>query len=117
MERLNKMGQKILMVALTLVISVVIANVNFASEKGNGRKGKYLFRKNCRSCHSETGSAKELSPISKTQADWQAVFENEAFKELSCEAEWEKRSEQDLQDIYAYMYDHAFDSPSPLKCK
>jgi hypothetical protein len=111
------MGKRILIVTLCLVISVVIANGIFASEKGNGRKGKYLFRKNCRTCHSETGSAKELSPISKTQADWQAVFENDAFKNLSCGGEWKKRSEQDLLDIYAYMYDHAFDSPSPLKCK
>jgi len=38
-------------------------------------------------------------------------------KSLSCKAEWEKRSEKDLQDIFSYMYNHAFDSPSPAKCK
>lgn len=111
------MSKKIILVVLILVLSVVFVGVNFASEKGNGRKGKYLFRKNCRTCHIESGSAKELSPISKTQAEWTATFENGAFKKLECAGEWEKRSEKDLRDIYAYMYDHAFDSPSPLKCK
>ena len=111
------MSKKIILAGLIVILSVVFVSVNFASEKGNGRKGKYLFRKNCRTCHIENGSAKELSPISKTQADWQATFENGAFKKLNCAAEWEKRSEKDLNDIYAYMYDHAFDSPSPLKCK
>ena len=33
------------------------------------------------------------------------------------EDEWSKQSDKDLLDIYTYMYDHAFDSPSPLKCE
>ncbi len=85
--------------------------------KGNARKGKYLFRKNCRACHKDGASAKDLSPADKTQAEWEAVFAKDAYQSLSCKAEWEKRSEKDLKDIYVYMYNHAFDSPSPAKCK
>ena len=111
------MGKKTIINASVIVLSIVFIGLSFGGDKGNGRKGKYHFRKNCRSCHVENGSAKELSPISKTQAEWQASFAKDAVKHLSCSVEWEKRTEKDLLDIYAYMYDHAFDSPSPLKCK
>jgi len=111
------MGKKTIISASVIVLSIVFIGLSFGGEKGNGRKGKYLFRKNCRSCHVESGSAKELSPISKTQAEWQAAFAKDAFKHLSCSVEWEKRNEKDLLDIYTYMHDHAFDSPSPLTCK
>ena len=111
------MGKKTIIGALVIFISILVISLSFAAQKGNNRKGKYLFRKNCRSCHVENGSAQELSPISKTQAEWQAAFAKEAIKKLTCSVEWEKRTEKDLLDIYTYMHDHAFDSPSPAKCK
>ena len=129
------MGKKVLLTVLTIIITLSFVSVNLATPEGNKRKGKYLFRKSCRSCHHEGGTAVDLSPISKTQAEWEKIFSNEAYKELACKvdwdkvfsnesyknlpckAEWEKQSDKDLLDIYTYMYKHAFDSPSPLKCK
>ena len=106
-------------ILLILVFFAVSVSIGVAAGKidGNARKGKYLFRKNCRQCHKEGANAKDLSPADKTQADWEKVFTGDAFQSLACKAEWEKRSEKDLKDIYAYMYNHAFDSPSPAKCK
>mgnify|MGYP003960440619 CR=1 FL=1 len=104
----------ILILILFLLGSVAMAT---AEGKGNARKGKYLFRKGCRACHVEGGSAKEMSPISYTQAKWKAIFAPESSKKLACAAEWDKRSGKDLNDIFTYMYEHAFDSPSPAKCK
>lgn len=100
----------------TLVISTMLAQTLYA-KKPNARKGKYLFRKHCRTCHSEQGEAKELSPISKTQAEWTAIFKDGEFKQLTCNGAWAKLKEKDLIDTYAYMHNHAYDSPSPLKCK
>ncbi len=111
------MAKKYLLTALAIVLALSFVTVSMATDKGNGRKGKYLFRKSCRSCHQEGSSAKELSPISKTQSDWEKIFAQDQYKGLDCVTEWEKRSEKDLLDIFTYMYDHAFDSPSPLKCK
>lgn len=111
------MGKKIVIAALALVLLFVFTGLHDASAKGNGRKGKYLFRKNCRACHVEGGSAKELSPISKTQEKWKAAFSEDAYKGFACKDEWAKLSAKDLEDIFTYMYDHAFDSPSPAKCK
>jgi len=111
------MRKRILLIILAVTLTLSFVNLNLAIEKGNGRKGKYLFRKNCRSCHSESASAMELSPISKTQTQWLTIFAKDKYPKLSCATEWEKRSDKDLLDMFTYMYDHAFDSPSPLKCK
>ena len=59
------------------------------------------------------------SPVNAADADGssevQAVFDD--FMSLECSAEWEKLSEKDRGDIYAYLWGHAYDSPSPAKCK
>ena len=109
------MAKKLSVIAIIMVFLGVSITIAMASDKGNARKGKYLFRKTCRTCHLEGGTAKELSPVSKTQAEWQKVFDN--VDALQCKDEWAKLSEKDNVDIYAHLYGHAFDSPSPAKCK
>lgn len=101
-----------LVVALLLVS---LAGLAFAeSPGGNFRKGKYLFRKNCRSCHVEGGQAASLSPADQTQAEWKEVFAN--WETVPCADEWKGMSDADRLDIFTYMYDFAKDSPSPAKC-
>ncbi len=111
------MMKKAILALLTLACIFTFAGVSAAGEKGNGRKGKYLFRKNCRTCHMDGGSAVGLSPVSKTQAQWIDAFKPENAAKLACADEFGKRKEKDLLDIFTYMHDHAFDSPSPAKCK
>ena len=103
--------------SILLVMVFLIASLGFAlaGGKGNARKGKYLFRKNCRTCHVDGGTAKELSPISKTQAEWEQVFAQ--CNQLQCKDVWAKMSEKDVQDMYAHLHGHAYDSPSPAKCQ
>ena len=69
---LRKMG----IVLFIMIFLLAAIGIVMAEDKGNPRKGKYLFRKNCRTCHVECGDAKELSPMSKTQAYWQKTFDN-----------------------------------------
>ena len=102
----------VILIAIFLICCIGLA---FAGEKGNARKGKYLYRKNCRSCHVDGGDAKALSPIDKEQAGWQQVFDN--YKDLACADKWAELSEKDIADIYAYLWGHAKDSPSPAKCE
>lgn len=109
------MFKKLGITAVTALFLFVSIGISMAGEKGNARKGKYLFRKSCRACHLEGGSAVELSPVSKTQAEWQKTFD--AAGDLKCKDEWAKLSEKDTLDIYSYLHGHAFDSPSPAKCK
>ncbi|MBU8850098.1 MAG: cytochrome c [Desulfobacterales bacterium] len=109
------MVKKLSALGMILVFMAVFIGVAIAEGKGNSRKGKYLFRKSCRTCHTDGAAAKDLSPVSKTQAEWVKTFE--ALDTLQCKEEWANLSEQDSLDIYSYLHGHAFDSPSPAKCK
>ncbi len=100
-------------VALILVALIGLA---FAAE-GNPRKGKFLYRKNCLTCHQDGGSAMPLGPDSKTMAQWDRAFEPDEIADVDCFAEWQKLSDDDLKDIHAFLRSGALDSPSPAKCK
>ncbi len=105
----------ILMVTLALLAALV--GLSLAASKGNYRKGKYLFRKHCRVCHAPGKAAKELSPASKLQADWQKAFRTQQIAGYQCKDKFAQRSAKDLKDIYSYLHKFAKDSPTPLKCK
>ena len=109
------MSKKIVAFFIVVVFVLVSIGMVMAEGKGNARKGKYLFRKNCRTCHIEGGPAKALSPIDKTQAQWDEVFNG--IDQLPCKQEWAKLSAKDRADVYSHLWGHAFDSPSPAKCK
>jgi hypothetical protein len=99
-----------LITACLLIVSAI--GLAFAAE-GNARKGKFLFRKNCRSCHG--ASASDLSPDSKTKAEWKKIFATPAT--IPCHDKWPaEMTEQDVLDIHTYLYDFAKDSPTPAKC-
>lgn len=95
-----------------VVVLFSVASLAFAMGDGNARKGKFLYRKHCRSCHGKDAS--DLSPATKTQAEWQAIFEDTA--KIPCNADWPEVKEKDVNDIYTYLHDFAKDSPSPAKC-
>ncbi len=110
--------KKFLLIGLTLfgffgfVLSPVLGAGNF-TPNGNERKGKYLFRKYCRKCH-DGSSAKVISPNSKTMDEWQDTFNN--YQSLKCKDEWDKIRHKDLNDIFTFLHNHAYDSPQPATC-
>ena len=107
-----------LITAFAFILGTV--SLGLALDKGNKRKGKYTYRKLYSACY-ERGAAESktppISPADKTQAEWTAMFESKDFSQFGCQEEWQKLSQEDVTDIYTYMHDHAFDSPSPAKCK
>lgn len=105
------MNRKLILFVATALISVFAVSMAFAMGGGNARKGKFLYRKNCRSCHGT--SASDLSPANKTQAEWKATFADTS--KIKCSSDWSV-SEKDINDIFTYLHDYAKDSPSPAKC-
>ena len=105
------MRTRFALISMTLVLCVS-ASMAFAQE-GNTRKGKFLYRKSCRSCHGV--SASDLSPSSKTRAEWQAIFAD--VQKIPCNKDWPALSETDLKDMHAYAHEYAKDSPTPAKCE
>jgi hypothetical protein len=114
------MIKKMMVMVLAVFLSVCFIGTTFAMEKGNKRKGKYTYRKVYKACHQrgEVESPKpHINPDAKTQAEWEALFDNKDFKEFGCTEEWANLSQKDINDIFSYLYEHASDSPTPAKCK
>lgn len=100
---------------ITIILVFSFINVAMAEVDGNKRKGKHLYREAYKACHGQ--DAIPVSPDSKTQAQWIRVFEKENWEVFGCEDTWAALSEKDRNDILSYLHGHAFDSPSPAKCK
>ncbi|MCK5835672.1 MAG: cytochrome c [Desulfobacula sp.] len=111
------MFKKLVFVMLSVTIVLGFSAMAFSAEKGNHRKGKYTFRKSCRTCHNDSGTAVAISPDSKTQAQWKRLFKPAKYEKLACKDEWVKISDQERLDVFTYLHKYAFDSPSPAKCK
>ncbi len=99
----------------TVFLIMVFSSLALATVDGNERKGKHLYRKTYKACHGE--EAMPISPDSKTQAQWIRFFKKKDFTEFGCREKWEALSEDDINDILSYLHAHAYDSPSPAKCK
>jgi cytochrome c len=91
-----------------------------AASKANPKKGKVFYKKNCRVCHDGSTEASDLSPISKTMAQWEKAFKAggvvESHLGLVKEKVGTELTEQDLLDIQAYLIYHAADSDHPATC-
>ena len=81
----------------------------------NVSRGQLVYRKSCRKvCHDGTaGTGKAISPKEFSMAEWEKFAKNIA--KLPCIDEWRKGlSEDDLSDIFSYLYSGASDSPTPV---
>ncbi|MDP2875206.1 MAG: cytochrome c [Holophaga sp.] len=85
-----------------------------AQQKGSDTKGKFYFKKNCKSCHVDGGSAKPLTPLSKTQAQWKKLFEGGKHKGEPFTPKL--GTPVQLLDIKTFLVNHASDSPQPETC-
>ena len=104
--------KKLIKPVLFLTMAAFIATSALAAEGGNPRKGKHLYKKSCKTCHSNGGEGGEVTPMTKTQSQWDRFFKKKKHDTTS----WEKFSEQDLKDIQQFLFDHAADSPQPQTC-
>ncbi|MFH1153286.1 MAG: cytochrome c family protein [Pseudomonadota bacterium] len=116
------MTRKLILTLVAIFFIAASLGLSYADEgpNGNKRKGKYTYRKVYQSC-SERGEVESktppISPSDKTMDQWKHVFETKDFSEFKCSEEWSKLSDEDILDIYSYLYSAAADSPTPAKCK
>jgi mono/diheme cytochrome c family protein len=95
-----------------LAIVALFTTVALGAEGGNPRKGKALYKKTCKTCHSAGGAGGEVTPMTKTMEQWDRFFEKKEHNPEPLNG----LSEQDLKDIQQFLYDHAADSPQPETC-
>jgi mono/diheme cytochrome c family protein len=84
-------------------------------QKGNETKGKFYFKQTCKSCHVKGEKGGEVTPLSKTQAQWQLYFEKGKHAK-GAEPLSKYLSPEQLRDVQAFLFNHAVDSPQPETC-
>ena len=87
-----------------------------AQAKGSDTKGKYYFKKSCKACHVKGGSAMELTPLAKTQAQWKKFFEAGKHGKPGVPLTPKFGTSEQLLDIKTFLVNHASDSPQPETC-
>lgn len=105
---------KELVKSVVVVLLVAFAVTSVYAAQGNPKKGKFLYKKNCKSCHVKGGPSVELTPLSKTMNQWDRFFEEDHHK-VNPEP-FQGLTQGDLVDIRQFLRDHAMDSPTPQTC-
>ncbi len=103
----------------TKQVAAVLVAVTFASgfalAAGSGTKGRFHFKKSCKSCHVKGAEGGEVTPLSKTQEQWKRYFakglHNKGTQKLN-----DLLGPEQLQDVERFLVDHAADSPQPETC-
>jgi cytochrome c553 len=82
---------------------------------GSESKGKYYFKKSCKSCHGKGGAGGEVTPIAKTQEQWKRYFAKGVHNKGAQKLTDIVPAEQ-LVDMQTFLVNHAADSPQPETC-
>ena len=98
---------------LSLAVFVTLA----AAGGPNQNRGKTLFKNGCKTCHIKGGEAKDLTPMGKTQAQWDRAFKNiDPMAQRVAKKTGKPLTATDLDDMKAYLVAHAADSDQPETC-
>jgi len=90
-----------------------------AATKPNPNHGKSLYKASCKVCHVKGGGASVLTPLSKTQAQWQKAFKSGVVAACAKKAEAKTGNAlgpEDLADVELFLVSHAADSDQPETC-
>ncbi len=101
-----------------LVAAAILSTIAFAGAaqpKGNDAKGRYYFRQTCKECHTKGAKGGEITPLSKTQAQWRGYFAK-ARHGAGSEGLTKVMPDAQLLDVQTYLVNHAADSLQPETC-
>ena len=99
---------------VTVVVTATMA-AGLALAAGNETKGKFYFKKTCKTCHGKNGSAGEVTPLTKTQEQWRRYFTKGVHKK-GAEKLTDVVPADQLIDMETFLVNHAADSPQPETC-
>lgn len=103
---------QLLVVAIILTFCIASAVAASRGNEGNGRK---LFRQTCKNCHTKGAIGGEVTPLSKTMAQWQKYFATGTHVHGKEPLEKVMTAEQ-IRDVQAFLVAHAADSMQPETC-
>ena len=82
---------------------------------GSENKGKFNFKKTCKPCHTKGAKGGEVTPLTKTQEQWQRYFKTGTHNKGTEKLDKLLTPEQ-LLDVQTFLVNHAADSPQPETC-
>ena len=106
---------KLYCLTLLLASLFTVTFVQAAIEGGDSKAGKALAKEKCKYCHLAGADGGTMTPLSKTQRQWERFYKKDKHNKLAPGA-WDKISSNELIDIMQFMYDHAADSAQPETC-
>ena len=100
--------------ATAVTAATLLAGLAWAGSSVDAR-GKEYFKNSCRTCHSKGGPGGELTPLVKTQEQWQRYFKAGVHKNESEKLTKFALPDQ-LKDMETFLVNHAADSEQPATC-
>jgi len=98
------------LVPILTALTLMAAPMAFGADSG-----RELTKAKCKGCHGEGAAAGTMTPLSKTQRQWERFFEKEQH-EKKAPGTWQQIAPRELEQIRQYLIDHAADSPHPETC-
>lgn len=83
--------------------------------KGNEGKGKYFFKQTCKDCHVKGAQAGEVTPLTRTMAQWHTYF-LKGKHAGGTEPLTKFMTPEQLRDVETFLFNHAVDSLQPETC-
>ncbi len=114
MRNFGKLAAAVACLAAFLVALTFSAGVS-AEKKGNQAKGRFYFRQTCKNCHTKGAAGGEITPLTKTMAQWEKYFVA-AKHSKGTEPLSKVMSSDEINDVHAYLVEHAADSLQPETC-
>ncbi len=100
---------------LILSLAAIAAVSLLAASKGNEGKGRYYFRQTCKECHTKGAVGGEITPLSKTMAQWRTYFAT-AKHNKGKEPLTKVMAAEQIVDVQMFLVNHAADSLQPETC-
>jgi len=98
------------------ICGAAAALLAFAGQpRGSETKGRNYFRQTCKDCHVKGAQGGEISPLSKTQAQWR-LYLQKGKHAGGAEPLTKFMNDAQLLDVQTFLINHAADSPQPETC-
>lgn len=100
---------------IAVFAAAVLCAAPGGAPKGNETKGKFYFKQTCKDCHTKGAKGGEVSPLTKTMAQWRGYFVK--GKHAGGAEPLTKFMPADrLFDVQTFLVNHAADSLQPETC-
>ena len=98
-----------------LILAGALTLAGASEPKGNEGKGRYYFRQTCKDCHTKGAKGGEVTPLTKTMAQWKTYF-LKAKHNGGAEPLTKVMPADQLRDVQTFLVGHAADSLKPETC-